>query len=379
MEAGNIKSLYYVKLCYKLLLLFLICFFITETRGILVPLAFGMLLALLLLPLVNFLESKKVPEVLAIAIALIAFALFMGSIIYFLSRQIASFVDDIPAIKSKLDEHFVTFQVWLKNNMHISLNEQNEYINNATEKLKANGTGYITNTFFSITEAVLLLVLLPLYTFLLLYYRDLIKRFLFAVFKRTNTERVANVIYESKNMVKNYMLGVLIEMGIVAAANSIGLMILGIQYAVFFGVLAAVLNVIPYIGMFTATLLTFLVTMSTSTHSSDLIWVIVIMYGIHMIDVNIMMPKIVGSKVRINALISLLGVVVGGTLTGLSGLFLSVPAVALTKIICDQIEDLKPWGMLLGDDITANRKYRIYHKLSSIRTKKTSSIVPPEE
>ena len=124
--------------------------------------------------------------------------------------------------------------------------------------------------------------------------------------------------------------------------------------------------------MFTATLLTVLVTMSTSSHSSDLIWVIVIMYGIHMIDVTIMMPKIVGSKVRINALISLLGVVVGGTLTGLSGLFLSVPAVALTKIICDQVEDLKPWGMLLGDDITATRKYRIYHKLSSIRIKKKS-------
>ena len=372
MEVSNVKSLYYVKLCYKLLLLFLICFFITATRSILVPLAFGMLLALLLLPLVNFLERKKVPEVLSIAIALLVFAGFIATIIYFLSTQIASFVDDIPKIKDKLTEHFVALQNWVKNNMHISLSEQNEYINNATEKLKANGTGYFTNTVFTITEAVLLLVLLPLYTFLLLYYRDLIKRFLFAVFKRSNNEKVATVIYESKNMVKNYMLGVLIEMGIVAAANSIGLMILGIQYAIFFGVLAAVLNVIPYIGMFTATLLTVLVTMSTSSHSSDLIWVIVIMYGIHMIDVNIMMPKIVGSKVRINALISLLGVVVGGTLTGLSGLFLSVPAVALTKIICDQVEDLKPWGMLLGDDITATRKYRIYHKLSSIRIKKKS-------
>ncbi|GAC1383131.1 MAG: AI-2E family transporter [Ginsengibacter sp.] len=374
MEQGNIKSLYYVKLCYKLLLIFLICTFIVYTKGVLVPLAFGMLLALLLLPLVNFLESKKVPEVLAIALALLAFATFMGTIIYFLSTQIASFVDDIPRIKSKLDEHFLSFQGWVKNTMHISMSDQNEYINNATEKLKANGTGYLTNTVFSITEAVLLLVLLPLYTFLLLYYRDLIKRFLFAVFKRTNTDKVANVIQESKYMVKNYMLGVLMEMGIVAAANSIGLLILGIQYAVFFGVLAAVLNVIPYIGMFTATLLTVLVTMSTTTHTSVLVWIIVIMYGIHMIDVNIMMPKIVGSKVRINALISFLGVVVGGTLTGLSGLFLSVPAVALTKIICDQIEDLKPWGMLLGDDITATRKYRIYHKMSPARLKKKSLL-----
>ncbi len=152
---------------------------------------------------------------------------------------------------------------------------------------------------------------------------------------------------------------------------------LGIKYALFFGVLAAVLNIIPYIGMFTATLFTILVTLTTSNNTSDIVWIIVIMYGIHIIDVNILMPKIVASRLRINALISILGVVIGGALTGVSGLFLSVPAVAMTKIICDQVEGLEAWGILLGDDITGTKKITLYHKIKNLRTKKSGKTVKP--
>src|SRR5205814_1558235 len=114
-----------------------------------------------------------------------------------------------------------------------------------------------------------------------------------------------------------------------------------------------------------------------TNNTGIIVWVIVVMYGIHIIDVNVLMPKIVGSKVRINALISILGVVIGGALTGLSGLFLSVPAVALIKIICDQVDDLKPWGMLLGDDITPLQKYKLYSRLKNLKKRKkinTSNI-----
>ena len=198
------------------------------------------------------------------------------------------------------------------------------------------------------------------------------------LFRSEHSERVTTVIKQSKLMINSYMTGLLIEMGIVAASNSIGLVMLGIKYALFFGVLAAVLNIIPYIGMFTATLFTVLVTLTTSNNTSDIVWIIVIMYGIHIIDVNILMPKIVASRLRINALISILGVVIGGALTGVSGLFLSVPAVAMTKIICDQVEGLEAWGILLGDDITGTKKMSIYHKIKGLRIKKTSKTVKPD-
>jgi predicted PurR-regulated permease PerM len=375
----NKDAPFYVKLAFKFLVIFFICFFISVSQNILVPFAFAVLLSVMLLPLTNFFEKSGFSKVLSITLSLLCSVLFISLIVYLLSTQIARFVDDIPSIKKHLNDHFISFQKWIKTKLHVSFTEQNEYLNNAAEKLKDSGTGYLSDTFFSITEVLMLLILMPIYTFLLLYYRNFIRRFLFAVFPDDSRDKVAIVIKESKVMIHNYMLGLLIEIGIVAAANSIGLALLGIKYAIFFGVLAAVLNIIPYIGMFTATAFTVLVTLSTSNSTSAAVWVVVVMYSIHIIDVNILMPKIVGSKVRINALISILGVVIGGALTGLSGLFLSVPAVALIKIICDQVDDLKPWGTLMGDE-SPLQKGHLYNKLKNFKRKKstTSSKVAPK-
>ena len=366
----NNQSPLYVKLGFKFLVIFFICFFIYTAQNILIPFAFAILLAILLLPIVQYFERKKLSRVLSIAIAIILALTFIAGIIYFLSSQITNFMRDIPSIKEHITAHFIKLQLWVKEKFNISFQEQNEYLNSQAEKLKESGTGYISHTFLSITEAIMLLVLMPIYTFLLLYYRELIRRFLFAVFKPEYGNGVKNVLAESQIMVRSYMLGLLIEMGIVAAANSIGLLLLGIKYAIFFGVLAAVLNLIPYIGMFTATLFTVLTTLSTTSSTSDLVWIVIIFYSIHIVDVNFLMPRIVASRLRINALISILGVVIGGALTGISGLFLSVPAIAFFKILCDEIEDLKPWGILLGDDISYTKKSKLYTRLKKISSRR---------
>ncbi|HUS03254.1 MAG TPA: AI-2E family transporter, partial [Chitinophagaceae bacterium] len=314
---------------------------------------------------------------LSIAISLFLSLIFISAIIYFLSTQIANFVDDIPSIKRHLNDHWISVQKWIRAKMHISLREQNEVFNDAAEKITGTKGEYISDTFFSITEALMLIILLPIYTFLILYYRDLIRRFLYSVFRKEYSDKVALVIKQSKLMINSYMTGLLIEMGIVAVCNSIGLVMLGIKYALFFGVLAAVLNIIPYIGMFTATLFTVLVTLTTSNNTSDIVWVIVIMYGIHILDVNILMPKIIASRLRINALISILGVIAGGALTGISGLFLSVPAIAMIKIICDQVDGLQAWGILMGDDITGTKRLRIYDRIKVLRLKKDNKPHKP--
>jgi predicted PurR-regulated permease PerM len=128
--------------------------------------------------------------------------------------------------------------------------------------------------------------------------------------------------------------------------------------------------------MFTATLFTVLVTLTTSDKTSDIFWIIVIFYGIHIIDSNFLVPRIVASRLRINALISILGVVIGGALTGVSGLFLSVPAIAFIKIICDQMESLKPWGMLMGDDTTYSEKNTLYKRIQQFnRDRKKKKII----
>jgi predicted PurR-regulated permease PerM len=207
-----------------------------------------------------------------------------------------------------------------------------------------------------------------------LYYRQMLKKFLIMVFKRDHEDKVIEVLQESKSIIQNYMVGLLIEMAIVASMNITGFMILGVKYAILLGVLAAILNLIPYIGMLIASILCMLVTISSSNSFSDVIWVAAILAGVQFIDNNILMPKIVGSKVKINALITILAVLIGGALCGFSGMFLAIPGVAILKVVFDRVDSMKPWGMLLGDDITGTQSNKFIRSLERGMRKKPRRI-----
>jgi predicted PurR-regulated permease PerM len=186
-------------------------------------------------------------------------------------------------------------------------------------------------------------------TFFLLYYRRLIIRFLVAVFKEENAVMVYDIIAEIESRIRQYILGLVLESVIVAAATCLALWILGVKYAILLGLITGLFNIIPYIGIFTALLLSTLVTFATAG-ATKLLLVIATILGIHLIDSNVLLPVIVGSKVRINALITVLGVIIGGAVWGIPGTFLAIPVIAIMKIIFDRIDSLKPWGLLLGDE-----------------------------
>jgi len=147
-----------------------------------------------------------------------------------------------------------------------------------------------------------------------------------------------------------YIVGLLIEMVIVFALNSVGFLILNIKYALFLALVAALLNLVPYIGMLIANIFCMVITFVFSENIYDVVWVGAILAVVQFVDNNFLMPWIVGSKVKINALVTLLGVLTGGALWGISGMFLSIPALAVLKVIFDRVQSLKPYGLLLGDD-----------------------------
>lgn len=372
-------SPFYQRLSLTLISLTIICFAIFVGQDIIVPLAFAILLAILLLPVTNFLERKKLPRAMANIIGILLAFLFIGGIIYFLSSQISGFVQDLPSIKKHLSDHLKTVQKWVSQKFNFTRMQQATFMDDAADKIKSSGTGILGDTVVSLTQALMVMVLLPVYTFLVLYYRDMIKKFLIGIFKDEHEARVMEVLRESRSIVQGYMIGLIIEMGIVAAINSVGFMVLGIQYAIFLGVLAALLNMIPYIGMLIASVFCMLITLTNSTEITDIVGVLAILVVVQFIDNNIIMPKVVSSKVKINALITILGVLLGGALAGISGMFLSIPAIAILKVIFDRVDDLKPWGMLLGDEITGAKKSKFYMKLGSIgnRLKPPSPIKPP--
>lgn len=360
-------------------MIILLCVLIVYGQNVIVPLVFSILLSILLLPLTNFFEQKlRFPKTLANFTAVIFALAIIATLVYFFSHQIARFLSDIPSIKQHLEKHYSTVQHWIEQKFHVSSSQQQVMLETATGDVKTTQTAVIGQTFFTITQTLFYVIMVAIYTLLILLYRHMIKRFLIALFTQAHEPQVNEVLIESKGIVQKYMLGLIIEMGIVAVLNSVTLLLIGVKYAIFLGVFSAILNIIPYIGILVGILFTSLVTLTTSTNLSDIIWIIVCFELIHFIDSNFLMPKIVGSKVKINALITIVGVVIGGTLIGLSGIFLALPVIAILKIIFDRIEELKPWGMLLGDDTQGINEGKMYKKIATLRIRKKKKIVVTE-
>jgi predicted PurR-regulated permease PerM len=359
---------YSQKLFYQLAVILLLGIFIYVGHGVLVPIYFSILLAILLLPITNLLEKLYFPTILANFIAVILALSFIAGVVYFLSAQMAGFLNDIPSIRLHLTQHIADLQNWVVQKLHISAAQQKVIIDNASENVRHSSGQYIGQTFLHVSETVMIIVLVAIYSFLLLCYRHLIKRFLFAVFKSEHKERLQQVILESKQIIQKYMTGLLIEMAIVATCNSVVLLLIGVKYAIFLGVFAAVLNIVPYIGLFTGLLFTVLVSLGTYSGINEIVWIIVGLEVIHFLDANFLMTKVVGSKVKINALMTIVGVVIGGTLIGLPGVFLALPTIAILNVIFSQIDTLKPWSILLSDDrenITQKKILKHLQKLSS--------------
>lgn len=315
------------------------------------PLFISILLSILLLPITRFLEHIQFPRSMAALTAVLFTLAVFVALLYLLSSQIIAFTNDYDSIKKNILEHYDHLQQWLKIQFGLSLKTQSEFLSDATANIRGQGAGYIKKTVTTLTDTLLLIIFIIIYTFLILYYRKLIRNFLYALFRKEHEQKVYEVLNESKLVVKSYMTGLVIEMGIVSAANTLVLMLCGVEYAVFLGLLTGILNIIPFIGIYTGIALTFLITLTTDASTAQIAWAVGGLVIVHFIDANFLMPRIVGSKVKINALITILGAVIGGTLMGIPGVFFALPTIAMLKIIFERIPGLQPWGMILGDDV----------------------------
>ncbi len=370
-----IQTPYYQKLSLTLISLAIITLFIYYGKGILLPFLFAVLLAMLLLPVTNFLARKKLPKILSILLPLALSFIMLAGIIYLLSRQIINFADDLPTLKIRIVELGSSLQSWLDESVNISVPKQNQYLKDTVEGIKEQGPKLVGITFLSVTEMIAYVVLLPIYTFLMLFYRNTIKTFFINVFKNGSEDRVREVLSESGSIAQQYVTGLLIETTIVFTLNTIGFLILGIKYAIFLALLAALLNLIPYVGMLVANIICMVVTLVSSENISNALWVGVILAVVQFIDNNFGMPLIVGNKVRINALVTIVGILIGGALCGIPGMFLAIPGLAVLKVIFDKVPELTAWGILLGDETEDKNEKKPGFVLSKVRDKSKTAKV----
>jgi predicted PurR-regulated permease PerM len=369
--SGTSPSTFSARLCYNLVSISLIALAIYLGRGILIPLFFSMLLALILSPVTDYLMRKDMHRFLAILVPLVLGLLIISLLVYFLSSQVSLFFNDIPSLRERLNELLYMAQQWVNETFNVTFWQQDRVITETAEKMKDSGPRVLQQTFITVTEIISYFVLFPFYTFLILYHKATIKAFLVQVFTRSEEDRVVDVLHESQSIILQYVTGLLIELTIVFSLNAAGFLIFGIKYPFFLALVGALLNIIPYIGMLIANIFCIVVTLISSDNISDALIVAGVLAAVQVIDNNILMPLVVGNKIRINAIAIITGVMVGGALAGIPGMFLALPGIALMKVLFERVEDLKPWATLLGDETVDDsvKRTRIRNALTRFKKK----------
>lgn len=347
---------FYIKSTVILFGLVLLCYALFNLKGILAPIAFSFVIAILLNPLVSRLQRRGVHRVVSIFLALALAIVIVGGILFFISTQILNFGDNLPELKLKFNEHLLNIQQWIAANFKFSIAKQQKLLDNAFSSSQS----FVGGAVGSLLGTLGFILLVPIYSFLLLFYKTLILNFFHEVFAEENTEKVSEVLVETKAAIQSYMVGLLLEALVVASMNSVALMILGVDYAILIGVIGALLNMLPYIGGLVAIALPVLIASVTKDGFTTQLAIIGAYTIIQFIDNNFLVPFLVSSRVKINAFFSIVVVLLGGALWGIAGMFLSIPFVAILKIIFDRLPEMKPWGKLLGDTVPTRHKGEIW-------------------
>lgn len=331
---------------------------------ILAPFILGLLFAILLLPLASFLERKlRFPRPLAAAISVVVMILIVSVIVYFIGNQLTFLVSAWPRLEAQLTQTLATLQEWIHRTFHIEVARQIRFISSITGKALSASTSMITGLLVSFSGLLLFFIFTLLYTFFILLHRKRLVDFLVKSFNKEHSQTVFAIIDQTQYMIKKYITGLVIEMFVVFCMSGILLWIVGSKFVLLLALITGIFNVIPYIGIFTALLLSALITFATGTAVKALFAALSILL-VHIIDSNILMPVIVGSKVRINALVIIIGVIIGEMIWGIAGMFVAIPIIAILKIISDNVESLQAWAVLLGDEeIDVSKKKSILSRL----------------
>ncbi len=351
----NFKIPFYARAALIFISVFAFVYTMYIGQDIIIPIVYATIFAILLNPIVNFLLHKRMSKIIAISLV-VSITLILTLIIFYLFfSQLSMFSKSFPQFKVKLDLANDNLVNWASNQFGYRPSKINKWITDTqSQAISSYANG---ETLSQLGQLTITLVLIPVYLFMMLYYKSLLLEFIRKLFRFEHHTAVVEVLANSKNIIQSYLVGLFFEMIIMAVLNSAALLILGIDYAIILGILAAVLNIIPYIGGIVATLLPMIIAFVTKDSLVYPALVFAVTIFIQFVDNNFIVPKIVASRVQINALISIIGVLIGGAIWGVAGMFLSIPLIAILKVIFDHIESLKPWGFLFGNIVPTTSKF----------------------
>lgn len=331
------------RLDYTFKILVIISLIITATilaQDIIIPIAFAALLSVVMLPVIKKLEVK-LGTTLSIVLVLLATIILIGLFLWLIVTQLISLVDDLPNLQTKFESFINQTSRTLRRDFGVSTSDQNKMVADVMKNIST----YLGNLLVSTTNVISALVQIPIYIFLFLIYRDKFRSFIISLLGtgeltwRKDVERV----------IQGYVSGLFLVTLIIAALNSIGLVIVGIDHAIFFGILSGILTIIPYVGIIIGALFPIIMALITKDSMWYAIGVVIVFSIVQFLEGNFITPRITGSKVSINALAAIVALLLGGKILGIPGMILAIPGIGLLKILLSQSSRLKPFVILLED------------------------------
>ncbi|MBP7511259.1 MAG: AI-2E family transporter [Bacteroidia bacterium] len=327
-------------------------------QEILLPLLFSFILAIVLYPFVNLLHKHGLNRVLAIVVTLLLITVISTAILLLLASQASLFASSFPALLDNLVALLDQTKDWIAKQFNINNQQMNSWIDTGKEDILLASKRLIGPTLMNFGGLLVWVVLIPVYLFMILYYKPLLISFIYQLFSSENNKSIKEVLVATQRIIQSYLVGLLVESAMVTGLNIGGLLLLGIDYAILLGLIGGLINAIPYVGGIMAMLLPLLIALATKPPIYA-IMVILMYVFIQFIDNNIIMPYIVSSKVEINGLISIIVVLLGGALWGIGGMFLSIPITAILKVILDHLPGYNAWGFLLGSSQNQTKKIKL--------------------
>lgn len=341
---------FWLKATTILLGIFLAFLLLSYGKFIFMPLAFAALIAMILEPVSKWLQKFKFNRILAIITSMVLLTLVLGGILSLLSIQLVQFADRLPEANEKIQAVGNDLIQFFESTFSLSPSRQIEFLEQGLEAIVNRSGEYFSTVFGATTSVFTTLGLLPFFVFFMMYYKKMYRTFLHKAVEG-NHKAIDTVIDNIQKVVQNYIVGMITVITILAILNALGLWIVGIEHALFFAVFAAVLAIIPYIGIIIGSLPAIIFALLFTDSLLTPLGVIGVFAAVQFLEGNFITPNIVGSSVSINPFVALIALLIGGQLWGISGMILFVPFLGILKCVFDQVEALKPYGYIFGDRV----------------------------
>jgi len=373
-NAGNKKTSFLERLTYILLFSVLLVYVLVVAKHILYPIVFALLFSYFIFPLVNFFEIKAhFPRVLAILSAFILFGIILYGVGNLFVAQIKHFGMDLPQLKDQVRANIATFQSFINDKYVISPQDQNSWLREKIVDILEGSNITLSKIVLTATGTLEALFFIPIFSFFMLTYRERGKNFILMLVKVRHGELTESLLQQISKVTIKYVSGVAMVMGILAFSHAIAFSIIGLKYALVLAILTASISIIPYFGTLVSGIIPLFFAAVTQGNPYVLLAIVIYFWIIIFIDHNILTPTIVGGNVALNPLITIIGIIVAANIWQIPGMIVIVPILAVIKIICDNVEKLKPWGYLLGSEQRSSTLERIQKTLKERRESKNQS------